>query len=174
MDNKKIMYWVGGIVVCIIGFFGLNAFLNKPTDTKESSVDNVVGQAEVISVDNIVVPDQAGSSKIFVEKVLLKTNGKGGYVVIHRTAKDGTPGVIIGVSKYLEPGVNDNIVVPLNSGETVAIGDKLIAMLHGDNGDTIWNDATLDAPILREDGSNVMWKFSILDEKDLPGFEQKL
>ena len=176
MDNKKIAYWVGGIAVCIVGLFALNTFLNKGAVVRESEkkVEQSGNGAEIISVDNLVIPDQASGDKIFVEKVLLKTGGKGGFVVIHKTKSDGTPGDIIGVSKYLEPGVTENLVVPLNKDQKVAIGDKVIGMLDADNGDKIWNDATADAPILNSSGNFVMWKFNILAEEDLPGFEKKL
>jgi hypothetical protein len=175
MDNNKVVYWVVGIIACIAGFFALNMFLSRPAAViNESEIAKTQDQNEVVSVDNVVIPDQASGSTVFVEKVLLKTGGKGGFVVVHRAKQDGMPGEIIGVSKYLEPGVTENLLVSLDKDIKVSTGDKLIGMIHADNGDKTWNDASADSPILNASGGIVMWKFNILAEEGLPGFEKKL
>lgn len=174
MDTKKNIYWVvGGIVACIAGFFVLNMFLNRSA-TNQEPVDTSVAQGDVVTENTIRVPDQASESQIFVEEVRLKTDGNGGFVVIRRVAEGGVQSDEIGVSDYIKPGANKNIVVSLNVGETLAVGEKLVAELYGDDDDMLWNGAETDKLLMYDDGSPVMSEFTILAEEDLPGFDKKL
>ena len=173
--NKKIIYLIVGLIVIAIALFAFNKFLKEEvieepiiTETPEEE------PVEIISVNNLVVPDQAPGSEVFVEKVLLKTDGAGGFVVVYRVTEEGEAGDIIGVSEYLEPGVTENLVVALNEGETVQVGDTIIAILHTDSGDGVWNFET-DTSITDDEGNVVQVTFTILDNlEDVPGFEAKL
>jgi hypothetical protein len=171
MNSKKVLYLFIAIVVIILLLFGMNTYLSSRVSDEPEGIDTP--QVEVISIDNMVVPDQAAGSEVFIEKVLLKSDGAGGYVVIHRVGEDGAPGEIIGSSQYLEPGVTQNFLVSLYDGQTVDVGDRVIAMLHTDDGDKAF-DATLDGAIVDDLGAVVMVTFNILAEEDIPGFETKL
>jgi len=171
MDSKKILYLVSGIIIIILALFGFNKFLSN-TVVEAPVVDDTQG-VEVISIDNVIVPDQASGDQVFIEKVLLKSDGFGGYVVIHRVTDDGAPGEIVGVSNYLEPGISENFLITLNEGQTVDIGESVIAMLHADDGDKVF-DVALDGAIVNDQGAVVMALFNILAEEDIPGFETKL
>lgn len=173
--NKKIIYLIVGLIIVIIALFAFNKFLKNEV-VEEPPVDKspVEMPVEIISIDTLVVPDQAPGDEIFVEKVLLKTDGNGGFVVVHRVTEDGETGDVIGVSRYLEPGVTENLVVDLNEGETVEVDETVVAMLHADDGDGVWNPET-DMSLTDDEGNIIQVIFTIVDNlEDVPGFEAKL
>jgi hypothetical protein len=173
--NKKIIYLIVGLIVIAIALFAFNKLLKEEvveepiiTETPEEE------QVEIISVNNLIVPDQAPGAEVFVEKVLLKTDEDGGFVVIHRVTEDGDTGEVIGVSRYLEPGITENLVVVLNEDETVEVGETVTAILYADDGNGVWNSET-DMPITDDEGIIIQATFTILDNlEDIPGFEAKL
>ena len=174
--NKKILYLVIGLIIIAIALFAVNKFLKEEV-VEESVVPEVVEEenlVEIISVNNIDAADQAPGNEMFIEKVLLKTDGSGGFVVIYRTTEDGETGDIIGVSDYLAPGVTDNLVVTLDEGEVVEIDETVIAMLYADDGDGVWNSET-DMPIVDNKGVIIKSTFTIKDDLEaVPGFEAKM
>lgn len=168
MNTKKLIYLFIAIVVIILALFAFNKFLSRQVVD-----DGVVEEVPPVSVTNIIVPDQAGNNSVFVEEVSLKEGGPGGFVGIYRTTEDGSTGELIGVSGYLESGVvTNNFIVNLYEDETFAVGEKLIALVHADDGDMIWNK-DVDMPMEYNEGL-VMVTFTILSEEDIPGFETKL
>ena len=172
--NKKVIYLIIGIIVVVVALFAFNKFLKKEVIEEPLIVEIPVEiPVEIISVNNLVVPNQAPGTEIFIERVLLKTDGNGGFVIIHRT-EDNNAGEIVGVSNYIEPGITDNVTTLLNDGETVEIDEVLIAILHGDDGDGVWNSET-DTPLTDDEGSIIQVTFTIIDNlEDVPGFEAKL
>lgn len=176
--NKNIVYLIIAIVIIVIGLFAFNGFLAKEVGVENETPD-IVEQDEpqdiepIITQDGIVVPDQAGGDSVFIEKVLLKESGSGGFVVIHEVGEDGELGDTIGASQYFEPGSTEIVEVLLNEGVTVDVGDTLIAVLYGDDGDKVFN-AELDQQLVNDAGDPVTVQFSILAEEDLPGFEVKM
>ncbi|MCK5096011.1 MAG: hypothetical protein KAR24_01510 [Candidatus Pacebacteria bacterium] len=169
--DKKITYLVVTIVVAIIAILAFNIFLKKEVEEVPVVEDS---QVEIISINSILTPDQAGGEEVFIEKVLLKTDENGGFVVVHRVAEDGALGGVIGVSEYLTPGVHDNFVITLDEGETVEVGENVIVMLHGDNGDGVFNPKE-DGALVDGGGNVVMISFTILDNlEEVEGFEAKL
>lgn len=54
-----------------------------------------------------------------------------GWLVVHRTGDDMKPGPVVGHAA-VKAGENMNITAPLD--ESVASGDKLMLMLHGETG----------------------------------------
>jgi hypothetical protein len=171
MDGKKVLYLFIFVLFIIGAMFAFNYFMaNK--DVSDELVDELP-QEDVIAIDNVLVPDQAASDEIYVEKALLRSDEAGGYVTVFRTDESGMPTGMIGVSSYLEPGISDNFLVPLDEGETVEVGDTLVAMLYGDDGDGVWSE-DLDTVLMDENGQIVMTSFTILAEEDIPGFETKL
>ena len=174
--NKKITYLIIGLIIIIVALFGFNKFLKKEVIEEPPVVEKPLTEEpiEIISIDTLVVPDQAPGDEIFVEKVLLKTDGNGGFVVVHRVTEDGETGDVIGVSRYLEPGVTENLVVDLNEGETVEVDETVVAMLHADDGDGVWNPET-DMSLTDDEGNIIQVIFTIVDNlEDVPGFEAKL
>ena len=173
--NKKVVYLIVGLIIVIMAFFAFNKFLKEKVVEEPPVIEPPTEEPiEIISINNLVVPNQAPGTEIFVEKVLLKTNENGGFVIVHRVTEDGDIGEIIGVSRYLEPGVTKNLVVALNEGETVEIDETVVAMLHVDDGDGVWNSET-DKPIIDNEGVIIQVPFTIIDNlEDVPGFEAKL
>lgn len=169
--DKKITYLVVTIVVAIIAILIFNVFLKKEVVEEPVIKDS---QIEIISVNSILTPDQAGGEEVFIEKVLLKTDGNGGFVVAYRTTEDGSLGGVIGVSEYLTPGEHDNFIITLNDEEVIEIGENIIAILHGDNGDGEFS-LEEDGALVDDEGNVVMSSFTVLDNlEDVEGFEAKL
>jgi len=161
--NKKIVYFIVVIVFIVIGFFAFNKFLKNE---REVSVEN-------ISINNIIVPDQAPGNEIFVEEVLLEAKEAGGFVIFYRINEDNSEGDMIGNSRYLSPGFTKNFLVPLYKGETAEIGETILAVLHSDNGDSVW-DYEKDLATKDIEGNIIKVTFKIIDNlEDLPGFDSK-
>ena len=57
--------------------------------------------------------------------------GEDGWLVVHRTGDDMKPGPVVGHAA-VKAGENMNVTAPLD--ESVASGDKLMLMLHGETG----------------------------------------
>lgn len=57
--------------------------------------------------------------------------GANGWLVVHRVKPDGKPGPVVG-NAPLKEGENTNVAAILT--EEVASGDKLMLMLHGEDG----------------------------------------
>ena len=173
--NKKIIYLIVGLIIVIIALFGFNKFLKEEV-VEEPIIEEppVEEPIEIISINTLVVPDQAPGDEVYVEKVLLKTDGNGGFVVVYRVTEDGETGDVIGVSRYLEPGVTENLVVTLNEGETVEIDETVIVVLHADDGNSVWNSET-DMSLTDDEGNIVQVIFTIVDDlESVPGFDAKL
>ena len=156
--DKRITLFIAGLVVIVAGIFAVNSFLKKSA-TVQAPV------AEEPLPPEIVVPNQAGGMKLFIERATLPAGGpaspsQGGYVVIHKDA-DGAPGAITGSSRLLSPGSTLSFLV--DTEDAVETGDTLYAMLHADNGDGSFSAAD-DGPIMGGDGMPVMVKFLILDQ----------
>ena len=172
--NKKIIYLIIGIIIIILALFGFNKFLKKEV-IEDPLIEEIPVEipVEVISVDNLVVPDQAPGDEVYVEKVLLRTDGEGGFVTIHKTNEEEEAGNMIGVSAYLETGVTENLLVVLNEGEIIDNPSDLVAVLHADDGDGVWNPET-DLPLLDDEGNIVQIVFTMGNVEDVPGFDAKL
>ena len=172
--NKKVVYLIVGLIIVIIALFVFNKILKEEVIedpiVKETPSEEL---AETISVNNLVVPNQAPGTEVFVEKILFKTDGNGGFVTIHRVNEEGETGEIMGVSSYFEPGVTENILVVLNEGETIDVPLEMVAMLHTDDGDGVWTSET-DIPLLDDEGNIVQVFFTMDNLEDVPGYDTKL
>jgi hypothetical protein len=193
--NKRIVYLIIALLVVAGALFALNGYLAREVGVEPTPDDSIIVDdgtvpetPEPVTEDSLMVPDQAAEGEIFLQEVAFLDEGPGGFVVIHRVTEEGEVGDIIGVSNYLAAGRHQNVLVTLNEGETVAIDESVIAMLHTDDGDQIF-DGALDVPLTKsvsmevetEEGTTtemgeeiIMVTFNILDEEDLPGFETKL
>lgn len=185
--NKKIKILISVIVLVIVFLFTLNYFLQKEEKIIVDEIPNFVENVDIIAINNLIIPDQAGGSEIFLEKILLKTEGNGGYVLIHEAIEvdnekkeDGLSNVImyekgevLGVSNYFAPGVVKNKIMGLNNSVIVEAGDVLFAVLHEDDGNGVYLEEE-DLEAKHKDGSILIIQFNIVAEEDLPGFEFKL
>ena len=119
----------------------------QPTPTKEEAM---VETKPSISVnDQLVKDDVVTATKVMLDKP--------GYVVIHKVV-DGKPGSVIGNSNVLKKGEFSNVEVPVTDYENEK---ELIAMLHYDDGDSVYEFPGDDAPTTLDD-KVVLTKFSLL------------
>ncbi|MDA2921900.1 hypothetical protein MYX07_01395 [Patescibacteria group bacterium AH-259-L07] len=82
-----------------------------------------------------------------------------GYIVIHVSA-DGKPGAVIGNSRFYTSGSYSNVEVEV--GQALQNGDNaLFAMLHTDDGDSLFEFPGDDAPT-KVDGAVVVKPFTVL------------
>jgi hypothetical protein len=148
------------VIILLLLVWGAWYYLNKP---KQESVldDSSISTGMRIERDTVYVADQKPGSSATVS--LAGIIG-GGYVVIHEVT-DGNPGAIIGNSSLLPTGESGNVVVNL-SRETKE-GEELIAMLHNDNGDSVFN-AVNDAPVQDKEGNIILMRFIIREGAEAP------
>lgn len=127
----------------------------------DASADEISGFR--IGRDVIYVADQKPGTELTVNIVTLSANG---YVVIHEAAEDGSPGDIIGNTLLLDQGDHNNIEAALNRASQE--GEGLMAMLHADNGDGVF-DPVEDLPIKDDQDNIVLMKFQVSSSAEEPG-----
>ena len=128
--NKKIVYLGVGIIVVIVALFVFNSFLSK--EVIEEAIVEETPVVDVISINNLIVPNQAAETEIFVEKVLLKSNESGGFVVIRREQADEEEVEVLKTEElYVTPSGQVSIslggetVFSINGKETKKLLNKL-------------------------------------------------
>lgn len=158
--DKKVIYFVIAIILVVVALFGTNAILkNKNVEVAD---DPVVETPDVIN--SIFVPEQAEGNQVFIRDT---SSVDSGFVVIHKTEEDEiggtTTGEIIGSSELIPSGNTQNFVIELT--EETTEGDVLMAMLHKDDGDGVF-DPALDLPVsnVEVDSTIVATKFGIVSE----------
>lgn len=102
----------------------------------------------------LYVSDQMPGNMVVVEFVNFAENG---FVVVHES-KVGKPGVILGKSALVPAGGDQKITISLS--RVSRDGEELVAMLHRDDGDGVF-DAAKDAPVKDDTGNTIMMPFSI-------------
>ncbi len=116
----------------------------------------------------VELPSSEGSAERNAIEAVDQTTGKmvnmttvelmiGGFVIIHSDQFD-FPADILGSSDYIEPGIYHNFPVSLN--EKSVTGDKMIAVLHEDNGDRLFSPAD-DFSIQDTDKKIIMSAFTV-------------
>lgn len=126
-----------------------------PTIEKAQSMDSAMPTQTLLADGNaIFIADQSPGKTIHVDLVVLTNPG---YVVIHGSGSDGEPGKVIGHSTVLPAQKNENVSAQLI--EAVQEGDRLIAMLHTDNGDGEFAFPGADGPIQDSLGNTIMMQF---------------
>lgn len=144
-SKKPLIIGITAAVVLIGGFL----LLRSGSDVPAVTPGIVVGDT-----NNIVVNDQdADSVSVLVASASLRATG---YVIIHED-NGGLPGAIIGIGQLLQPGTYKNISVISNK---LRPGVTYIAMLHGDDGNGIFNEAN-DKPLNDNAGNAVMVEFKV-------------
>ncbi len=122
--------------------------------TGASGADDSAGL--MVGKNAVVASDQAPGKSVTVSAASL---AKPGYVVIHHGTKDGKPGEVIGHSDLLS-GEQKNINLSLT--EMTEDGEAMFAMLHTDDGDSVYTFPGPDAPTKDDAGNVIMMKFMIV------------
>jgi len=192
--NKKVLYFVVVLIVIVLGLFVFNKILKEkivevpePNATNEEIVD-----PNIISVNELIVPDQAPGREVFIEKVSFKTDDDGGFVVIFSIETDEQgeqTRSAIGISQYFAHGTTlENFIVnlteDLDEDLLPVVGDIVVASLYKNadqQADQLAPEDT-QSPHLERDGQIVDEYdkpievfFKIIDNLEtVPGFESKL
>ncbi|MBI4114456.1 MAG: hypothetical protein HY445_01285 [Candidatus Niyogibacteria bacterium] len=158
---KKIILFALFVFLAGTGFY----FIYGPKSEKNAQTpppnDNSPSSGLRIGTEAIYVPDQKPGPNITVGFANIKKNG---FVVIHESS-GGAPGAIIGNSILLNAGENENITISLL--RPSKNGDELIAMLHHDDGNALFN-APGDLPAKDSDGNILYMIFSVYNDADAP------
>ena len=126
----------------------------KTGDAMEDKGDAMVEAKPSIAVNDQPVKDGV----VKATKVMFD---KSGFVVIHKVV-DGKPGSVIGNSDILQKGEFSNVEVSVTDYENE---NELIAMLHYDDGDSIYEFPGDDAPTTLDD-KVVLTKFSLTEAQE--------
>ena len=190
--NKKVLYFVIVLIVIVLGLFVFNKILKEkivkvpeiPNATNEEIVD-----PNIVSVNEIIAPDQAPGREVFIEKASFKTDGDGGFVVISllnfADATSTPTRTTIGVSQYFALGtILENFIVnlieDLDEDLLPMVGDTVVASLYkkADQPNLegeIQSSIGLGEQIVDEQGKHIEVFFKIIDNLEtIPGFESKL
>ncbi len=164
--KTKVFLVTGGIVVVMIGAVfllgGGSSKLSPTGSSKPSSTSDSTGM--IVGNNAIYVAEQAPSRTVLVAVVLF---AKPGFVAIHEDNADA-PGKILGASGVLSAGETKN-TAPIALSRATKDGEKLYAMLYGDNGDGVF-DTAKDKPLIDSATSQpVMMIFSISVGASEPG-----
>lgn len=191
--NKKVLYFVIVLIVIVLGLFVFNKILKeKIVEVPETS--NVTNNEEIVdpnivSVNEIIAPDQAPGREVFIEKASFKTDGDGGFVVISllnfADATSTPTRTAIGLSQYFALGtILENFIVnlteDLDEDLLPMVGDTVVASLYkkADQPNLegeIQSSIGLGEQIVNEQGKPIEVFFKIIDNLEtIPGFESKL
>lgn len=107
--------------------------------------------------DTVIMGTVTPGKEILITKVQLS---KPGFVVIHKD-DGGQPGDIVAVGELLPAGESEDITLTVNEG--LKIGEEYIAMLHGDDGNGVYDDPNTDGPLIIQNAV-VSQEFTIANE----------
>ena len=127
----KIVIVITAILVIVAGVVYLNSSRAKNTDTATS----------ISGGDELVVSQQDARTSVKIERAILS---KAGYVVV-RGGDGRRIGQVIEISRYLEAGDHENVMIELGDFYTYNEADQLIVMIYHDDSDRSFND--LDQPV---------------------------
>ncbi|MCX7997089.1 MAG: hypothetical protein N2691_05075 [Patescibacteria group bacterium] len=142
----------------ILFFIGINygRDLERIDSTYELASKSEQAAMEAPAPKNsILVDTQTPGKEVTVRSAIIDG---GGYVVIYRADAQGMPGKVIGKSAFIESDAM-NVVIPLT--EAVASGDRLVAGLNVDDGDTVFEFPGADAAVTDAAGNPVVVSFSV-------------
>ncbi len=154
--KTKVLFLLIAVFTLGIGFSYYFGYKIGFENTKETTSGFRLG------ANAIYVPDQIPGEKIAVSFAAFEADG---FVVIHEE-KNGNPGAVIGKSRLLSAGDNENFSIPIS--RMSQDGETLFAMLHRDDGDQVFNSAN-DLPITNKDGEPFMMQFIIDKDAVEPG-----
>lgn len=147
------LIWVAAIIL-VLGA----AFLIWQTQFRQPSgpLQPVPDQASLTLVDQIT-----DNLKVLVQGAALTQDG---FLVVHQD-QDGSPGKIIGSSRFLPAGFYEDVLISVKS---LDFGkNKLQVMIHTDNGDQEFEPA-VDLPFV-QDGAIVVEPVEVDFQPKLPG-----
>ncbi len=159
--KKAILIIVALGILLLIGAYWSKKSVDdmNPTETATSTEGASVSTSTTLGMrtgpNALLVIDQKPGKEITIAAVRLDEDG---YVEIHEMTADGKPGNPIGVSKLLEAGDSTDVKISLT--RSLLEGDKLIAMLHKDDGDSKFLE-TKDLPIVDSQNAIVMMPFAV-------------
>ena len=147
------------IIVVLILLIGAWYYFSR--DVEDTTTNDTTSGLR-IGANAVYVPDQKPGNNITVGFAEIADDG---YVVIHEVT-EGKPANIVGSSTFLKSGESQNISIALSRESKE--GEELIAMLHNDNGDSVFN-ATDDAPVKNEEGNIILMRFMVSENAEAPG-----
>ena len=155
--NTKTLLIIGVIVVVIASVaFSVGSGRKQPDVARDSS-------GLIVSTNAIYVAGEPPSKTVSVTVVRFE---KPGFVVIHEDAAGG-PGGILGASRMLPVGETKNLA-PIALSRATKNGETIYAMLHIDDGDSVF-DAVDDKPARDPVGGEpVVMIFTVSAEAEEP------
>ena len=129
----KLKMTLVAIAILVVG--GGIAYLNS------SRTKNIDITVSTLNNDEIVIAQQDARTSVKIDQATLS---KSGYVVV-RGGDGRRTGQVIEISRYLEVGTAQDIVIELGEFYTYKEEDQLIVMIYHDDGDRSFND--LDQPV---------------------------
>lgn len=153
--NRNVV--IGIIVVIVLILLGVafmgNNDANDALENNENETSGSVDTSTLIVAENAVnVEAQRPGSTATVSSVMVEDRG---FVVVHESV-NGAPGKVLGSSSLLVAGQTLNVSLPLT--EALKDGQKYIAMVHIDNGDGVFSEAT-DPAAKDSMGNIIMMEF---------------
>ncbi len=146
-DSTTKIIW--GIIIVVILGVGIFFLVRKPAgdQSAEVSPSPETSSSAMAQANDITVGNQFPGKTTYFDSVTL---ANGGWVVVHES-DGGKPGKVIG-AKWFPAGTNPGSVALTG---TMVAGKEYIVMLHSDNGDKVFSEAT-DPAILDSNGNPVM------------------
>ncbi len=133
MNNMKSKITIIVLVLALAG--GVTWYVNNNRTKTENVVPTVAAN------DELILSPQEARTSIKIERATLS---KGGYIVI-RGGDGRRIGQVIEISRYLDAGTSQDVVVELGDFYTYKEDDQLITMIYHDDGDRSFNE--LDQPV---------------------------
>ncbi len=120
------------------------------TDTTDNTTDTM---PLLVGKNALYVAEQRPGTTVEVSALVMESPG---FVVIHEN-QNGTPGKIIGKSSLLD---KDDNGAAITLDRQTTDGEKLIAMIHKDNGNSTFSE-TEDTSVKDDQGEDVMMEFEV-------------
>lgn len=151
---------LAALIVAVYFIFGQVADNSSKTTVSDTTEPDTPTSLLRISENLIYVADQPYRPMLVVNAVYFSEPG---YIVIHSVTKEDTPGAIFAWSALLAEGEHRNVeIVGIPDYDAPLPFNKLIAMLHKDDGDKVFDDKK-DVPLT--DGlGNPVWMLFNIDE----------
>ena len=151
------------IIIIIAGtwYFGKGYFVSVPASENagETSVTETGMMFAKLGGNAVYVVDQRYEKTMIVNIAYLE---RPGFVVLHETTADEKPGKVVGFSKLLSETENKNVEIVITDHKTSSAPKMLLAMLHEDNGDGIFQESD---PALKDVSGNPVWMVFSIDDK---------
>ncbi len=145
-QNDKILL---GFVIGFLLFCGWYFFFAQEASNVNGPVD--------VGGGSIVIEDQYDVEKVTLDAELVAP----GHITIHRTMSEA-PAEIVGVSRLLDVGVHEGVIIGMNV--PLDVGYRYVAILHVDDGDEVFEPLE-DMPV-EVNGEVVRPDFVVLDNSD--------